>query len=415
MILRQHPDARQILVFPPSLDWHMQLFQRPQQLALAFARLGALVFYLQPTASYNRSWRASPGRESPIRGQQSTVGNQQKIDLGTARFERVTDHRGTVVPLYLCHVPLETFGIVAEVCQRDPILYVLTWNRKYIRSLAHKVAEEYRSFDQRRSSMQAPFIYDFVDEIETFYGNPARMARDHERMVRSATLVVTTAERLYKQVLPLRPDALLCPNGVDIELFQSTDTRTMELQQEYPPADLAPILAKGKPIVGYYGALARWFNYDLLKRLACRRADLSFVLIGPDYDRTLLPSKLLQIENVYWLGLKPYIQMPIYLRYFDVAIIPFKLNEITHSTSPLKLFEYQAGGKPVVITAMQESMRYQGILVAMNLEEFSLKIDLGLQLRFDPHYPKQIEEIARQNTWNVRASQILDALDAKSR
>jgi glycosyltransferase involved in cell wall biosynthesis len=347
-IAQAHPQVEHTLIFPPSLDWQIQLFQRPQQLALALARRGALVFYLQ----------------------------NPKHD-GAEAIERIQER------MYLCRLPVEAFADFQK-----PFIYILTWNRGYT------------------AAFQDPrIIYDYVDELEVFEGYTTQMIQDHRKLVQEAELVLTTAERLHRQVAPLRPDALLCPNGVEYERFspakQFTEGRT--------PADMAPILDAGRPVIGYYGALALWFDYDLMSALAARRADLSFVLIGPDYDSTL-PPRFLDLPNVYWLGVKPYSELPSYLSCFDAATIPFKLSGITHSTSPLKLFEYMAGGKPVVITPMRESMRYPGVLVAEGIDEFSARLDQALELKNDPAYLAAIDAVARENTWEARARQILEAL-----
>lgn len=346
-IIRQNPHIDQIFVFPPSLDWQTQLFQRPQQLALALARQGALVFYVQPESS-----------------------------TGDEPFLRLHDH------LYLCNGPVETFEVL-----EDPLIYLLTWNRAYG-----------SVFDSPR------IIYDFVDEIEVFEGNRKQLIRDHQRLIHKSELVVTTAVRLYQQVLPQRDDVILCPNGVNYEHFASL--RSQEIQ---PPSDLAPILALGKPVIGYYGALAIWFDYELIFETAKCRSDLFFVFIGPDYDGTL-PPKLLDLANVRWLGVKSYSDLPRYVRFFDVATIPFQLNSITHATSPLKLFEYMAAGKPVVTTAMEESMRYPGVLAAKDTKDFIQMLDRGLALKGDQEYLALIDAVARENTWDSRAKQILAAL-----
>ena len=347
-ILTAHPDARQVIIFPPSLDWNVQLFQRPQQLALAFAEQGALVFYLHP-----------------------------KITPGLAAFEQFRPQ------LYLCNIPVETFAFIDS-----PLIYLLTWNRTYA-----------TAFNSPR------IIYDYVDEIRVFDGDFQQMVSDHERLVQESYLVITTAEPLYQSTRKLRPDALLCPNGVDYAHFEVARQRS----SQPIPEDLAPIVAKNNPIVGYYGALAEWFDYDLVMALARRRIDLSFVIIGPDYDGTMHPS-FLDLPNLAWLGVKPYRQLPIYLAYFDVAMIPFMLNEITHATSPLKLFEYMAGGKPVIVTPMRESLRYDGVLVADSLDTFSEQIDQALQLTKNSAYLRRIDQTARESTWQVRAEQILSAL-----
>lgn len=346
-IIRQYPSIDRVFVFPPSLDWQTQLFQRPQQLALALARQGALVFYIQPESSTE---------DEP--------------------FLLLHDH------IYLCHVPVETFEVL-----ENPLIYLLTWNRAYG-----------SVFDSPR------IIYDFVDEIEVFEGNRKQMIRDHQRLIKKSELVVTTAVRLYQQVWPQREDVILCPNGVNYEHFASL--RSQEIQ---PPSDMAPILALGKPVIGYYGALAIWFDYELIFEIAKRRSDLFFVFIGPDYDGTL-PPKLLDLANVGWLGVKSYSDLPKYVRFFDVATIPFRLNSITHATSPLKLFEYMAAGKPIVITAMEESMRYPGVLAAEDMKEFIQMIDQGLELKDDQDYLGLIDTVARENTWDKRARQILAAL-----
>lgn len=353
-ILANHPQAKQIIVFAPSLAWYGQLFQRPQQLALALARQRALVFYIEPV-------------------QQKQHGPFQELAPG----------------MIWCNVPVSVFNVI-----RSPLVYILTWNRDYL------------------SAFKAPrVIYDFVDDIDVFHGDEGQISkeqivRDHEKLVRDSTLLLVTAEDLLRQVEGRRPDAVLCPNGVDLSHFASTGSHA----PDQPPADLAPILAAGKPIIGYHGALARWFDFELVKAAARCRPDLSFVLIGPDYDRTLPPSGVLELNNVHWLGKKDYADLPGYVRRFDVAMIPFQLNSITHATSPLKLFEYMAAGKPVVITPMRESMRYPGVLVAQDAQDFSSKLDQALKLRLDPNYLSQIERVAQENTWDARARRILEAL-----
>lgn len=173
------------------------------------------------------------------------------------------------------------------------------------------------------------------------------------------------------------------------------------------------ILSKSNPVIGYYGALARWFDYDLLKRVASLRPDYQFVLIGPDYDGTVKLSEILNIKNIYWLGVKPYEELPQYLQYFDVATIPFIVNDITHATSPLKLFEYMAGEKPIVITPMKESMQYSGVLIGENSEQFAQKLDLALKMRENESYLNLLRKTALENTWERRAEEILSATETK--
>jgi glycosyltransferase involved in cell wall biosynthesis len=137
------------------------------------------------------------------------------------------------------------------------------------------------------------------------------------------------------------------------------------------------------------------------------------VLIGPDYDGSVKESQVAAMENIAWLGPKPYRELPRYLKYFDVATIPFKLNKITHSTSPLKLFEYMSARKPVVTTAMHESARYPVVLVGESEMDFIEKLDLALQRLEDQDFLEALESVARENTWDTRAEEILKALEKK--
>jgi hypothetical protein len=344
-------DYRNLIVFPPSLDWDVQLFQRPQQLALALAKQGALVFYVQP----------KPDRK------------QQPFQLVRER-------------LYLCPVHVDTFQILPE-----PLVYLLTWNSDYASRFNHP-----------------RILYDYVDEINAFYGDHQKIVRGHQYLLTNATYLLATARKLIDEVHLHRPDVIFSPNGVVYEHF----ARAARREFSSPPSDMQPFLKGSNPVIGYYGALARWFDYELLKSIALLRPDYQFVLIGPDFDGTMELSGLPKNQNIHWLGVKSYQELPHYLQYIDIATIPFIVNDITDATSPLKLFEYMAGEKPIVITPMHESMHYPGVFVGRNSEEFAEQLDLALKKREDPTYLELLRQTALDNTWEKRAEEILSATQA---
>ena len=338
-----------VILFLPGLDWEAQLTQRPQLLGRALGRAGALVFYLvpQPPPGASLFQLAAPG-------------------------------------LYLASVPVETFRLLER-----PWAYTLTWNRKHLLRL-----EEPRIF------------YDHVDDLSIITGDPGRMLRYHRRLLAEAELVTVTSHDLLEQVQPARPDALYLPNGVDCDHFAPANNR----EGFSPPVELAPLVADGASIIGYYGALARWLDYNLLLETARLRPAYHFVLIGPALDASLAESGVLRQPNVTWLRRKTYEELPGYLRWFDVATIPFQLTPLTHAVSPVKLFEYMAGGKPVVATPMRETLLYPGVLAAEGAFQFAARLDEALALRQDPVYPTQLEATARQNTWDMRAAALLAVL-----
>jgi glycosyltransferase involved in cell wall biosynthesis len=92
-------------------------------------------------------------------------------------------------------------------------------------------------------------------------------------------------------------------------------------------------------------------------------------------------------------------------------MIPFLINEVTESTSPIKLFEFMAMGKPVVTTAMPESRKYRSVLIGENHRDFIEKIDQALMLRNDKAYKEILKKEAFENTWESKARQIAALID----
>ncbi|HVQ36099.1 MAG TPA: glycosyltransferase, partial [Pyrinomonadaceae bacterium] len=350
-LLMVNSGVRGVVVFPQTIGWDINLFQRPQQIAISLARQNYLVFYH----------------------------NADELN-GRAEFQRIADR------LYLCYAPFEVFGFLEA-----PIVFALHYNRELLRHLT-----------------KPRVVYEMIDELEVFGENPERLERNHLTLLERADLVCVTADRLMEKVRPLRPEALLVPNGVDYDHFEPARNRS---NQEIP-IPLRTLVAEGKPIIGYYGAHARWVDYELLRYAAQQRPDLNFLLIGPDHEETLRASRLTAIPNVRWLGPRPYQDLPDYLRYFDVAIIPFVVDNITLSVSPLKLFEYLAAGKPVVTTDLPECRKYPQVLVAADREEFVSHLDRALKMTNDMTYRIIAMQTAQKNTWDERVKTILHGLDA---
>ncbi len=351
VILAAHPEAREIVIFPPTVFWKTPLFQRPHQLALALAKQNCLVFFCEPPNSTD-----FVGQFSPVEKNLYVLGP----------------------------VPLTIFERISS-----PVVFTLAYNRD---DLQHFTAPR--------------IVYEYIDELSVLPGNLDVLQRNHAALVRSADVVLATADNLYREIAPARPDALLCPNAADVPFIRRTMAETLA-----PPEDIRALVESGLPIAGYYGALAHWFDYRLLKRLALLRPDWHFLLVGLDYDGSIHKSRVLEISNIHWVGPKPHAQIPAYLKYFDVATIPFRLNDVTHATSPLKLFEYMAGGRPIVTTAMRECQKYPPVLIAEDAADFAAKLDEAKALQNDPQYQHSLAHWAEQNSWEQRATQILVALE----
>ena len=333
-------------IFAPGLSWNRQLFQRPQQLAIALASEGEQVFYLDV------NWE---------------IGNKPKLEEISPNF-------------YLCKAHPIVFGGLAS-----PYLYLLTW-----------------SYSPQIWLNKPQIIYDIVDDLSAFQIDQNVLRVQHAKRIRQAKLVIATSVYLEKIFRGECNNFLLCPNGVQFELFAKSHKKI--------DAEILKIRNMGKPVIGYFGALADWFDDALLTDLAKLRPDLNFVLIGPDLHKSKRNRSWAGMTNVFWLGERSYQDIPASVDGFDVVIIPFKLNAITHAASLIKLYEAFAAGKPVVLTPMEESLRFKEILPATTIAEWSQQIDLALKMKNDKAFVQRIQEIASVHTWQSRARQILSAL-----
>jgi glycosyltransferase involved in cell wall biosynthesis len=276
----------------------------------------------------------------------------------------------------------------------DPILWTLTYN-----------------FDRRDAYRPAHTIYDWIDDFEVFPFDRAFLERNHERALREADLVVSVARRLHDQAANVRPDALYLPNGVEYEHFAVPPAQSSDDE----PNDIEPAW-RTKPIAGYYGAIAEWFDYELLEAVARLRPDWNFLLIGPMHDSSLRErgQLMLKCPNIRWMGQRDYGQLPGYLRVFDVAMIPFAINNITLSTSPLKLYEYFAGGKPVIATPMPECEAFSEVHIARDAREFSNALDAARVEAQDDQFRDRQRQLGLENSWASRVKQVLEQIDKRS-
>ena len=250
-------------------------------------------------------------------------------------------------------------------------------------------------------------VYYCVDDFAGFSGYDRRQVlADEADLCRRADLVVTTSLALRQAKSPLNPNTILVPHGVDYEHFRHA------LQADLAePSDLVGI---PHPRLGFFGLIRDWVDLDLLAKVARRRGDWHFVLIG---DSTVDLGAYRGLPNMHFLGRKPYAQLPAYCKGFDVGLIPFVVNKLTQSVNPIKLREYLAAGLPVVSSPMPEVLACpQKIDIAATVDEFVAKVDAILA-----HTPRQVDQSDRvrrlrsqsvaDETWDAKVRRIIKALE----
>jgi len=351
-----------VIISPPLRDWNIPLYQRPQHLAVNLAAQGATYFYCTDNKLYD------------------DISGFKEVKPGcflTNRFDLVDK--------------IDVRHKVYDIYSTDNMM---NWE-----------------FISRRLDSGGTFLYQYIDEIDSEISGtqiPPRTLIKHSKILSDPRCyVVCSATELIEKVIAIRNSKVaLVTNGVEAEDFRAADTPI--------PHELTEIKERNKPIVGYFGALAKWVDYALLAHLASTRNDLEIVLIGWDYDGSLRLSGLMKFENITVIGPISYAEIPRYARLFDVSMIPFLVNRITASTSPLKLFEYMALGIPIVTTNLPECAKYRSAVISRTYEEFSQNIDKALALRYDSDYVAVLAQEAADNTWQIKAKEVLDLITPKS-
>jgi len=240
--------------------------------------------------------------------------------------------------------------------------------------------------------------YHVLDHLQIFSYYDELYLQMHQAIVEHAQFVSYVARPLKVWVQNCARATYL-PNGANTEEFVNVHSNLV-------PEDMRSILDTGHKIIGYYGYLAEWMDYVMVREMACRRPDLEFVMVGKVIHDTSLIEGL---PNVHLLGLKPYQELPDYAKFFDVATIPFMVDEKMDCVSPIKFYEYLALGKPVVTSAMKElepfSERWDFISCARGADEFLYYVDQQLSPERKEAAAKEGPLIAAQNTWLERARQ----------
>jgi GT2 family glycosyltransferase len=350
------------------IDWDFR-WQRPQQMMSEFANRGHRVFYISPTR-YPPPRKRHPYEAVPLRD------NVWEVRLQTTRFLDV--YSGVLQPNVVEALREEIKRLRADFDISSAVAYVqvATW------------ADQ--AYDSR-SLFNWRVVYDCMDEWDNFPGMKNALLEAEERLVRESDVLVVSGQRLHDKYSPLNPNTVLARNATDFDHFH-----------EPPPNAL--LEDAERPVVGYFGAIAEWFDVPLMVRLARERPGYTFVLLGGVFGVDL--SELKALGNVRVLGQKPYDLMPAYLQHFDACIIPFQVNAITEATDPVKFYEYVSQGKPVVAPRMPELYPYREYLyIADDHDDFLTKLDLAVH-EDDRELVRRRVELARENTWSDRVDRI---------
>lgn len=354
------------------IDWHFRI-QRPQHLARELAVSGHRVFYI----SNHFNDRAEAGFSVEVLEQDAAL-YQIRLNLAgsPAIYHAAPDK-------------------LQQAQLRDGIGMLLAWTRS--RACASLIQHPYW-LETARILPNQRVVYDCMDHHGGFADNTDEvLAREHELM-RDADLLVVTSEWLDVEAAKYNPHRMMIRNACQYEHFAT------------PPTD-AFRDAGGRKVIGYYGAIAEWFDLDLLEQVARRFSECLVLMVGAD---TCGAQRRLQaLPNVAFTGEVPYARLPYYLEGFDVCLLPFQVVPLTLATNPVKVYEYLSAGKDVVSIDLPE-MKQFGDLVRTGHDHASFLQALAdaLHAAPDAELIARRKEFAQGQTWAHRVHDLVEGVEA---
>lgn len=245
-------------------------------------------------------------------------------------------------------------------------------------------------------------VYHCLDPVKGSFDGKHGVISE-EVLVQNSDLIICSSRQLFNEKVKLNPATYFVPNAADL----MHSTKALE-----PSLALSPLL-EGiiKPLIGYFGVIEGRTDYELVREVVKRNPDKNFVFVGP--IALGVPDWFTEkADNLFFTGGVPYSEMPAIIKGFDVAIIPFRKDELSATVFPLKLFEYLGAGKPVVTTDFNLDLReFTGDLVdfCADAESFSNAIEDAIRNNSEELIAKRIA-IAAEHTWETRVETISDLL-----
>lgn len=224
-------------------------------------------------------------------------------------------------------------------------------------------------------------------------------------LVRDSDLVICTSKALYTEKKAFNRNTYFVPNATDSDHGQKVLDPNMPVHdkvKDFP-----------KPIVGYLGTIERRIDYDLVEKVVLANPDKTFVFAGPVLDN-YVPEALYHISNLHIIGSVPYEEVPQMINSFDIAIIPFKKDEVSNTIFPIKLFEYLSAGKPVILTDFNPDLKdftASSVEFCTDADSFIKALNESLKSN-SPQKAAERKELAKQNTWEKRSDQISEIISS---
>jgi len=340
------------------LRWYF-VFQRPQHLMTRFASERRVFFFEEPFFDAQRS--------------------------------HLQIHRDGDVSVVAPHLPA-----AMEADARSANAAVSDLLQDFVREqeIDHPVCWYYTpmALNVSRTLQPGAVVYDCMDELSAFQGAPRELLTLEEELFDRADIVFTGGHSLFEKKRGRHPHIYPFPSSVDVAHFAKART----IKQE--PADQAVI---AHPRMGFFGVIDERMDIGLLDAIAASHPDWHLVMLGPVVK--IADGSLPKLPNIHYLGMKKYDELPAYLSGWEVALLPFAMNESTKFISPTKTPEYLAAGCHVVSTPVRDVVRPYGdedlVAIGGTAAEFGDAIAMALGTP-DPTWRGRVDKFLSELSWD---------------
>ncbi|MBO4939194.1 MAG: glycosyltransferase [Oscillospiraceae bacterium] len=359
-VLKKPYQKYDVIVFA-IIDYDFR-YQRPQQIADHYVRQGHRVFYV------NANFKSDAGIRVRQKGELYQVTLSSKMNTAVYSVNNPTECAG------LCRQLEE---LMVEYGIRDALMIAdyPTW-----------VTE----IDYLKKKFGFPLITDYMDDFTGFVTTCESFVKDNcisllklsDAVAASSQYLVDVVSEYNSNVTPIR-------NGTEFEHFYKA-------YGVHNPRE--------RKIIGYYGAIAEWFDFGKIEYLAREFPECDIVLIGNITNDKVRDCDL---PNVKKLGEMPYAKLPEYLCDFDVCLIPFDTStNLIKATNPVKFYEYLSAGKKIVATQIPELEPFQDkfVYLANDDAQFASYVRQCLDGTDTLAEPEECFRFARDNDWEHRVN-----------
>ena len=371
---------KDVLVVFPVIPWEFR-WQRPQQLVTRFAGNGYIVIFVNMTLVPTEKRYLNEGEA--LEGVTLRRLRDSIYDVGLRTYGKLNVYHDRIkgsdlnnlskgLASVLRHVEARSFTYMVQFPGWAPLA------------------------EMTNSHVPGTLVFDCMDDHAGFSNNATEVVKRETRLMERSDLVIASSAKLFEKASAFNDDTILVRNGTDFDMFHTLSPN-------------GKLDSMRRPIIGYHGAISEWFDPEVVTRCAERHPEWNFVLIGSTLGCEV--NGLKRLTNVHLLGEMPYKDLPGYLYYFDVCIIPFRVTPLTMATNPVKFYEYISSGKPVVSINLPEMQQYADCCYLYEgLDEFEDGIQKALAEKDEGLRAKRIE-LARMSSWDQRFRDVKMKLD----